>query len=156
MKLEKENRQLKETIGELTLELKKRRVKRERSESEANEKLLEEIREIQGAHPARSYNRKRVWRLMKENNLLVPKRSKWTANPGKEQRSKPKTATPNEFWGTDMTNVMIPGEGWVYVPVVIDWGSKKRLSLHAGRTSKASDWQTALDEAVNTQFPQGI
>ena len=70
--------------------------------------------------------------------------------------SRQKTATPNEFWGTDMTNVMIPGEGWVYVPVVIDWGSKKRLSLHASRTSKASDWQTALDEAVNTQFSQGI
>ena len=93
---------------------------------------------------------------MKSANLLVPKREKWTTNPGKEQRSKPRTASPNEFWGTDMTKVLIPGRGWGYVHVVIDWGSKKLLSLHASTRSRAVDWQAALDEALNAQFPQGI
>ena len=70
---------------------------------------------------------------MKSANLLVPKREKWTANPGKEPRSKPRTATPNEFWGTDMTKVLTPVQGWVYVHSVIDWQA-----------------------ALNAQFPQGI
>ena len=58
---------------------------------------------------------------MKSANLLVPKREKWT------------TSTPNEFWGTDMTKVLTPGRGWVYVHFVIDWQA-----------------------ALNAQFPLGI
>ena len=28
---------------------------------------------------------------------------------------------PNEWWGIDMTKVMIEGFGWVYLVVVLDW-----------------------------------
>ena len=55
-----------------------------------------------------------------DTERVIPKREKWATNPGKGPRSKPRTATPNEFWGTDMTKVLILGQGWVYVHAVID------------------------------------
>ena len=70
--------------------------------------------------------------------------------------SKPRTIEPNRYWGIDMTKVMIPAYGWIYLHVVIDWGTKKLLSVHMSLTSKSSDWITALNEAVNLQFPDGI
>ena len=73
---------------------------RKRTNSEANQNLLAEIQKLKGEHPAWGYR-------MKDANLLVPKRSKWTTNRG-----------------TDMTKVLIQGEGWVYVHVVIDWRSR--------------------------------
>ena len=55
-----------------------------------------------------------------------------------------------------MTKIMIPVFGWVYLHVVIDWGTKKLLSCHLSLTSKSGDWIAALNEAVNLQFPNGI
>ena len=55
--------------------------------------------------------------------------------------------------GIDMTKVMIPVFGWIYLHVVIDWGTKKLLSTHMSLTSKSADWIAALNEAVNLQFP---
>ena len=55
-----------------------------------------------------------------------------------------------------MTKVMIPTFGWIYLHVVIDWGTKKLLSTHMSLTSKSADWIAALNEAVNFQFPNGI
>ena len=52
--------------------------------------------------------------------------------------------------------VMIPAFGWVYLHVVIDWGTKKLLSTHMSLTSKSADWIEALNEAVNLQFPDGV
>lgn len=51
---------------------------------------------------------------------------------------------------------MLPLLGWVYLHVVIDWGSKKLLSAYPSLTSKSEDWIAALNEAVNQQYPQGI
>ncbi len=79
----------------------------------------------------------------------------WDA-PRKAETHKPRIKEPNRFWGIDMTKVMIPAFGWVYLHVVLDWGTKKLLSTHLSLTSKASDWIFALNEAVNLQFPDGI
>ena len=92
---------------------------------------------------------------MKQNKLLVPKNRRLKA-PRKAVNSKPRTIEPNRYWGIDMTKVMIPAYGWIYLHVVIDWGTKKLLSVHMSLTSKSSDWITALNEAVNLQFPDGI
>ena len=140
--------------------------------SEANKKLLEEIRALKSDHPSWGYrriwaylrrhqykgariNHKRVYRLMRENNLLVPKnpRLKAVRTP---TRNKPRTEIPNEYWGIDMTKVLIPSAGWLYLHVAIDWGSKKLLSVNPSLTSKSSDWIDTLNEAVNRQFPNGI
>ena len=92
---------------------------------------------------------------MKKYNLLVPKNLKLKASRSVKTR-KPRTHEPNRYWGTDMSKIMIPNFGWVYLHVVIDWGSKKIIGCHLNNNSKTSDWVIALDEAVNCPFPDGI
>lgn len=50
-RLERENRKLKETIGELTIELKKRLVKRHKSMCQENQELLLRIQQLKAKHP---------------------------------------------------------------------------------------------------------
>ncbi len=145
-------------------------VARHRQTNAANMELLTKIQQLKGEHPYWGYrriwaylfrrkqfaiNRKRVYRLMKENNLLVPKNRKLIA-PRSATTHKPKTHEPNRYWGIDMTKIMLPTQGWIYLHVVIDWGSKKLLSAYPSLTSKSGDWLIALNEAINRQFPQGI
>jgi transposase InsO family protein len=63
---------------------------------------------------------------------------------------------PNELWGSDMTKVMVPSWGWVYLHVVLDWASKKIVGYQLSLQSKTTDWLRALRQAVNQQFPYGI
>lgn len=60
---------------------------------------------------------------MKQNNLLVSKKRRLKA-PRKAVNSKPRTIEPNRYWGIDMTKVMIPAYGWIYLHIIIDWGTK--------------------------------
>ena len=91
---------------------------------------------------------------MKNNGLTVPRNRRLRATR-EANTHKPVTAMPNTIWGTDMTKTWT-GAGWAYVHVVIDWGTKKLLAPEASSTSRSSDWISALDKAVNLQFPDGI
>ncbi len=68
---------------------------------------------------------------------------------------KPRPTSPNQWWGIDMTKVMIEGFGWIYVVIVIDWYTKKVVGHYTGLQSKAWHWLIALNKAVNYQFPDG-
>lgn len=135
-----------------------------------NAAVLEQIKAIKQDHPFWGYRRvwaylryhhkltinlKRVYRLMKENNLLVAKNQKLKAKRT-SNRSKPKPLRPNQWWGIDMTKVKVGGFGYIYVVFVIDWHTKKILGYYAHHQSKSKDWLMALDMAVNQQFPDGI
>lgn len=145
-------------------------VKRRGVKSSANQALLEQIQQLKAEHPYWGYrriwaylryhekfpvNQKRIHRLMRQNNLLVPKNRSLKA-PRKAVTHKARTIEPNRYWGIDMTKIMIPVFGWIYLHVVIDWGTKKLLSTHMSLSSKSADWIAALNEAVNLQFPNGI
>ena len=97
----------------------------------------------------------RVYRLMKENDLMVPKnqmlKAKRTAT-----RSKPKASRPNQYWGMDMTKVKLNGWGWVYIHVVLDWCTKEIIGTSVSQSSKTVDWLDALNHAVCQRFPSGI
>jgi hypothetical protein len=56
----------------------------------------------------------------------------------KADTSKPRPTRPNEWWGIDMTKVMIEGFGWVYLVVVLRlaWSS---ASPQVGRSHPAVD-----------------
>src|SRR5262245_19850839 len=134
-----------------------------------NESLLQRIRELKAEHPFWGYrrlwaylhfverqpiNKKRVLRLMREHNLLVTPnlRLKATRTPGK---SKPKPTKPDEWWGIEMTKILVQGFGWVYIVVVLDWYIKMIVGHYVGLQGKASHWRAALNMAVNHQFPEG-
>jgi putative transposase len=92
---------------------------------------------------------------MREHELLVSPnlqlKAKWTPT-----RSKPKPTKPNEWWGIDMTKVLVRGFGWVYIVVVLDGYTKTIVGHYAGIRCTAQHWLLALAIAVNRQFPEGV
>ena len=135
-----------------------------------NAPIVERIQEIKADYPFWGYRRvwaylnfidgtaisqNRVHRLMQANNLLVAKNMKLKALR-RANTHKPQPTRPNQWWGIDMTKVMIEGYGWMYVTIVIDWYSKKVVGHHAGEQSKAWHWLKALNAGLNRQFPDGV
>jgi transposase InsO family protein len=134
-----------------------------------NADILELIKALKADHPFWGYrriwahlkyvdrleiNKKRVLRLMQKHSLLVKPHStlRATRTP---QRSKPRPDKPNQWWGIDMTKVMVEGFGWVYIVVVLDWYTKKVVGYYSGLQCRAKHWLEALDMAVNHQFKDG-
>jgi putative transposase len=137
--------------------------------SERNEELLERIRDIKGDHPFWGYrrvwaylryvrgivvNKKRVYRLMKEHNLMVKPDRKLIAKRV-SKRSKPRPDRPKQWWGIDMTKVMTEG-GWVYVVVALDWYTKKVVGHYSGKRARGREWLEALERGVNREFSEGV
>ncbi len=130
---------------------------------------MEPIRAIKSEHPFWGYrriwaylrfvagvtvNKKRVYRLLKENNFLVCAETHLLAKRVSHTR-KPRPGRANQWWGIDMTKVMTR-DGWAYVVLIVDWYSKKVVGHYCGEQSKAWHWLAALNKAVNRQFPNGI
>lgn len=131
-------------------------------------KLLDKIKEIGGLHPAWGYrrvtawfkhregylvNKKKVYRLMKENNLLVPKKRYEAKRVS--QKAKPKPIRPKEWWGIDMTKFLIPKVGWLYLVVILDWYSKKVVGFNLGLRARTKEWKKALEMAIQKECPEG-
>lgn len=147
-------------------------MKRAKSPSiiQRNQALLEQIKTIKTDHPLWGYrriwsylkyrqgvpvNKKRIYRLMKEQNLLVTPLVRLKAKRG-PMRPKPVASRPNQFWGIDMTKIKLHGWGWLYLCVVLDWHSKEIVGYSFNIQSKTDHWLDALQMAVNNRFPCGI
>ena len=137
--------------------------------AQRNADLLQRIRALKAEHPVWGYrriwaylrfieqqavNKKRIWRLMREHHLLVSPNGRLKAKRT-PTRSKPKPTKPDEWWGIDMTKVLVEGFGWVYIVVVRDWYTKKIVGYEVSLRSTTQQWLAALDRAVNCQFPEG-
>jgi putative transposase len=138
--------------------------------TQRNEALLQRIRALKAEHPFWGYrriwaylhfveqlpvNKKRVLRLMRAHHLLVTPNLRLRAKRT-PMRSKPKPTKPNEWWGIDMTKVLVEGVGWIYIVVVLDWYTKMIVGYYAGMQCKSQHWLAALEMAVNQQFPTGV
>jgi len=136
---------------------------------ESDLRLVARIKELKQAHPFWGYRRvrawlkyrqglpvscKRVYRLMKANELLVPQK-RYRAKR-KPVGRKPRAARPRQFWGVDMTKFLIPGLGWAYLVIVLDWFTRKVVGWRLALRSRTAEWQQALEEAVLQEFPQGV
>jgi putative transposase len=138
--------------------------------TERNSAVVERIGQIKAEHPFWGYrrtwahlkyvdnldiNKKRVLRLMQRHDLQVKpdKKLRATRTP---TRSKPRPDRPNQWWGIDMTKVMVDGFGWMYIVVVLDWYTKKIAGYYTGMECRSKHWLEALDMAVNRQFPDGV
>jgi putative transposase len=137
---------------------------------ERNSPVVARIKELKADHPFWGYrriwahlkyvdgleiNRKRVLRLMQRHELVVKPdtRLKAVRTP---QKSKPKPTRPRQWWGIDMTKVMVEGFGWMYIVVVLDWYIKKIVGYYAGVQCRSCHWLEALNDAVNSEFPDGV
>lgn len=99
-------------------------------------------------------NTKRILRVMRQHDLLVKPtlRLKATRTP---TRSNPRPTAPHQWWGIDMTKVLVEGSGWLSLVVVLDWYTKKIVGHDAGLPATAPHWLVALDRAVNRHCPRG-
>lgn len=135
-----------------------------------NQLLLTHIKQIKIDHPLWGYrriwaylkyrqgvpaNKKRVYRLMKEHNLMVTPEIRLKAKRG-SIKPKPVADRPNQFWGIDMTKIRMATWGWLYLTIVLDWYTKEIIGYSLNMQSKTDDWLNALDNAVNYRFPNGI
>jgi len=133
-----------------------------------NAKLTARLKELRVDHPFWGYrrmtawlnhregyavNRKRIYRLMRENSLLVEQKRYKAVRTS--QRSKPRATKPNQFWGIDMTKFMVPGLGWCYLIVVLDWYTKKIVGWKVSLRARTLEWKDALDLAICEEFPWG-
>ena len=134
--------------------------------------ILLQIQTIKSNHPLWGYrriwaymkyrlnytmNKKRIFRIMKEHKLLVKPNLRLKAKrDNQSNKNKPKATRPNQFWGTDMTKVLIPFFGWLYIVIVLDWFTKKIVGYSVSSRSRTEDWLDALNSACNNQFPSGI
>ena len=147
-------------------------MKRARSQNriDSDKPIIAGIITIKSEHPLWGYRRvwaymryrqgifvgrNRIYRLMKENKLLITKQSKLLAKR-KPIKPKPRADRPNQIWGTDMSKVMIASFGWVYLHIVLDWYSKEIIGFSVSFQSKTDDWLDALHMAINNRFPNGI
>ncbi len=147
-------------------------MKRTKSKSviERNKVLLGQIKDVKTDHPLWGYrriwsylkyrqgipvNKKRIYRLMKEQNLIVTPLVRLKAKRG-PMRPKPVAERPNQFWGIDMTKIRMTSWGWLYLTVVLDWHTKEIVGYSLGLQSKTNDWLNALEMALNCRFPEGI
>lgn len=140
-------------------------------QQEDKESLLQ-IQGIKSEHPFWGYrriwaymkyrlnqtvNKKRVYRIMKEHNLLVTPNLRLKARRDNQlNKNKPKATQPNQFWGTDMTKTLISPFGWLYLVIVLDWHTKKIVGYSISSRSRTEDWLDALNDACNMQFPAGV
>lgn len=135
-----------------------------------NEGILKEIKLIKEDHPlwghrrvwsylkyrqGMTVNKKRIYRLMKEHNLIVTPQTRLKAKRG-PIKPKPVASQPNQFWGIDMTKIKLHCWGWLYLTIVLDWYTKEIVGYSLNLQSKTDDWLDALEMAVNNRFPQGI
>ena len=147
-------------------------MKRRRTQSviERNKELLSQIKGIKNDHPLWGYrriwsylkyrqgipvNKKRVYRLMRENDMLVTPQLRHKARRG-PIKPKPVACRPNQFWGIDMTKIRMNTWGWLYLSVVLDWYTKEIIGYSLSIQSKTKDWLDAVEMAINNRFPSGI
>jgi len=63
---------------------------------------------------------------------------------------------PRQFWGMDLTKCIIPGLGWAYLVVVLDWFSRKVMGWRLSVRCRTQEWREAMEEAVLQEFPNGV
>ena len=137
---------------------------------ERNTPVVKRIKELKADHPFWGYrriwahlkyvdglyvNRKRVFRLMQKHSLVVKPTTRLKA-VRTSQKSKPRPKRPLQWWGIDMTKVMVEGFGWMYIVAVLDWYTKKIVGSYAGIQCRSCHWLEALNDAANSEFPCGV
>ena len=73
-------------------------------------------------------SRKRILRLMRENNLLSPSRS--PKGEKNKHDGRITTDNPNEMWGTDGMKIMTAEEGWIWVFTAVEHWNAECVGYH--------------------------
>lgn len=99
-------------------------------------------------------NRKKVYRIMKEQQLLMPvSHSHRKLFRGVPFSYKLEATRPNELWGINMTYIWCGSDGWGYLHAIIDHFDKSILGYHFSQSCKAVGAVMALADATSLRMP---
>lgn len=133
------------------------------------EEVKRRIRELCGQHPTNGYrritvwirktikraiNRKRVYRLMKEMELLV--RTQCHNAKRKKEKGKIPVERSNQHFQVDMTKIWCGQDGWGYLFAVIDAYDREIVGYKFSRFCRTDELLAAVEMALETRFPDGV
>ena len=113
---------------------------------EGHRKVWARLRVRDGVRVAR----KRVLRLMRENQLLSPHRGRPKAS--KEHDGKIVTLAPNLMWGTDGTRVFTLDEGWVWIFTAVEHWNAECVGWHVCKKGDRYAALQPLSMALNNLY----
>ncbi len=113
---------------------------------EGHRKVWARLRFVQGI----KIGRKRVLRIMRENNLLSPHRV--VQGQPREHTGKIITAVPNVMWGTDGTKVFTIDEGWCWVFTAVEHWNAECVGWHVSKNGDRFAALQPLSMAVTARF----
>jgi len=113
---------------------------------EGHRKVWGRIRFVKGI----KVSRKRVLRIMREQNLLSPHRvARGQAN---EHDGKIITAAPNVMWGTDGTKIFTIDDGWCWLFSAVEHWNAECVGWHVAKTGDRFAALQPLSMAVKQRF----
>jgi transposase InsO family protein len=113
---------------------------------EGHRKVWGRLRFVQGI----KVGRKRVLRIMRENNLLSPHRV--VQGQPTEHTGKIITATPNVMWGTDGTKVFTIDEGWCWIFTAVEHWNAECVGWHVSKNGDRFAALQPLSMALTNRF----
>lgn len=100
-------------------------------------------------------NKKKVYRLCKEMDILSPQRQRLAKTPRKVARTRNVTGS-NQLWATDIKYGYIEGEGRFFqVASIIDVFDRSIVGYHMGITCKSKDVLETLVKALKARGVKG-
>lgn len=113
---------------------------------EGHRKVWGRIRFVKGI----KVGRKRVLRIMREENLLSPHRA--VQGGPKEHTGKIITAAPDVMWGTDGTKIFTIDDGWCWLFTAIEHWNAECVGWHIAKTGDRFAALQPLSMALKQRF----
>lgn len=113
---------------------------------EGHRKVWGRLRFVKGI----KVGRKRVLRLMRENNLLSPHRV--VQGQPKEHTGKIITAAPNVMWGTDGTKIFTLEEGWCWLFTAVEHWNAECVGWHVTKNGDRFAALQPLSMGIKARF----
>ncbi len=113
---------------------------------EGHRKVWGRLRFVKGI----KVGRKRVLRLMRENNLLSPHRV--VQGQPKKHDGKIITAAPNVMWGTDGTKVFTSEEGWCWLFTAVEHWNAECVGWHVTKNGDRFAALQPISMAIKARF----
>jgi transposase InsO family protein len=133
----------------------------------SDQELVEKIREVLRESPFHGEGHRKVWarlrfagvltskrrvlRLMRDNNLLAPHRV-GNAHGPKAHDGSITTDAPDLMWGTDLTTTVTTGEGLAHVFVAVDHCAAECVGIHAAKSGNRFEALEPVHQGVREHF----
>ena len=97
--------------------------------------------------------RKRTARILREEGLLCPRLKK---RQGRREKPRAEAKAPGQVFAMDQTQFCLASGRVLYLMVVLDIFTRCIVGWHLSSRCRAAEWLLALDNALMSQFPNGV